>query len=81
MFVSLLKVIYSNCALLGNSTPPFYTNEKIREWLMEVTGGLTGKIIYLIKWAARHIIRNNLTENITKKVLVQALKNIQVNGW
>ncbi|MHA1672160.1 MAG: TniB family NTP-binding protein [Promethearchaeota archaeon] len=81
MFVSLLKVIYKNCALTDASSSPFYTHENIREWLMEVTGGLTGKIIHLIKWAVRYIIRQNLQEKITKKVLVQALKSIQANGW
>lgn len=81
VFISLLKVIYDNCALSDTSSSLFYTNERIREWLMEVTGGLTGKIIHLIKWTARHIIRHNLSENITKKVLICTLKEIQANGW
>ncbi len=80
-FVSLLKIISDDCGFLPSNSASFYSHDGIREWLIQITGGLTGKIIYLIKWAARIIIRKNLPKVITKKVLKQALKSLQANGW
>lgn len=80
-FASLLKIISEDCGFITPKSKPFYSHEGLREWLIEVTGGLTGKIIYLIKWAARYIIRNDLPERITKKILAEVLKTVQANGW
>lgn len=81
-FAALLKIVSDDCGL---ATPagvsPFYINGSIRELILEGTGGLTGKIITLLKWAARHVIRNKLREVITIDVLKQTLKSLQVNGW
>lgn len=79
-FAILLKTIYDYCGLNGKKEV-FYKDEKIREWIIEVTEGLTGKIIYLIKWAVRYIIRNNHDENVTLPILRNALKTIQSKGW
>ncbi|MHA1619358.1 MAG: TniB family NTP-binding protein, partial [Promethearchaeota archaeon] len=46
---ALLKVVYDICDLSGGLKSPFYTQPEIRDWILEVTGGLTGKIIHLIK--------------------------------
>ena len=81
-FAILLKTIYDYCGLYPDGKKEeFYRDEKIREWIIEATEGLTGKIIYLIKWAARYIIRNNQYENITLTILRNALKTIQSKGW
>ena len=80
-FVALLNIISEDCGFSLGQSHPFYSHEGTRKWLMEVTHGLTGKIIHLIKWAARFIIRNNLPEKITKNILEKGLKYIQVNGW
>ncbi len=81
-FAALLKVIYDDCGLHPpTETSPFFTSDEIREWILQVTGGLTGKIIHLIKWGARIVIRNNFPEVITADVLAKALQDLQANGW
>jgi len=81
-FATLLKTVYDDCALMTPAgTSPFYMIESIRELILSSTEGLTGKIISLLKWATRYIIRNHLPENITLDVLKQTLKSLQVNGW
>lgn len=81
-FAILLKTVYNYCGLHSDAnTTLFYKDEKIREWIITATGGLTGKMIYLIKWAARYIIRNNLPEKITLAILRDALQSIQSKGW
>ncbi len=77
-FVILLKTIYSYCGLnLDKNSSVFYKNAKIREWIINATDGLTGKIIYIIKWSARHIIRNNLPEMLTLPIFKKGLKALQ----
>jgi len=81
-FGALLTTIYEDCGLNSlREDLPFYKNGEIREWLVKVTSGLTGKIIHLIKWAARLIIRKSLPENITQEVFQAALAQLQAKGW
>ena len=81
-FAILLKTIYNYCGLYSDEKKKlFYKDEKIREWIIKATGGLTGKIIYLIKWSARYIIRYNLPEIINLRILKMSLKTIQASGW
>ena len=80
-FVAFLKMILVDCGFSTDSRSSFYSQEKNRKWFLEVTEGLTGKIIHLIKWAIRDIIRNHLPERITREVLEEGLQYIQVNGW
>ena len=80
-FVAFLKMILGDCGFSTDSRSSFYSQEKNRQWFLEVTEGLTGKIIHLIKWATRYIIRYHLPERITRDVLEEGLKYIQVNGW
>ena len=80
-FVAFLQMILSDCGFSRESRSSFYAQEKNRKWLIEVTDGLTGKIIHLIKWAARYVIRNNLTDRMTKEILEKGLEYIKVNGW
>ncbi len=77
-FGAFLKMIMQDCNM---ATDSFFTQEKNREWLIEITEGLNGKIIHLVKWAVRFIIRNELPNKISKTVLEQGLKYIKVNGW
>jgi hypothetical protein len=76
---ALLKVIHDICHLTKCGESPFYTKPEIRDWILEVTGGLTGKIIHLLKQATRHIIRHDLPEHLTLEILKQALTEIQTN--
>jgi hypothetical protein len=80
-FGGFLKVIHRICGFSESAITPFYKDEKIRHWILEVTMGLTGKIIHLLKWAARHIIRYQLPESITLAILKHTLKEIQTSGW
>ena len=81
-FCALLMTLNEDCDLHPNTgILPFYADDQIREWILKETEGLTGKIIYLIKWAARYIIRDELPELITMKALKIALKKIQSTGW
>jgi len=80
-FVAFLQMILRDCGVSTDSRSLFYAQEKNRKWFIEITDGLTGKIIHLIKWALRYNIRHHLPKEITKKTLEEGLKYIQVNGW
>lgn len=81
-FCALLMTLNEHCNLHPSTDIlPFYTDDKIREWILKESEGLTGKIVYLIKWAVRYIIRSELPEHITMEVLKIALKKIQSTGW
>ena len=56
IYATLLKTIYDDCDFPNTlEQTPFYMDDGIREWMIKVTGGLTGKIITLIKWAAESL--------------------------
>ncbi len=80
-FVAFLQMILRDCGYSTESRSFFYTQEGNRKWFIEMTEGLTGKIIHLIKWAVRYIIRNNLPERLTRRILEKGLEYIKVNGW
>ena len=80
-FISFVQIILSDCGFPTGSRSSFYTQERNRKWLLQMTEGRTGKIIHLIKWAARYIIRNNLPERMTKQILDRGVEYIKVNGW
>lgn len=80
-FVALLQTVLKDCGFSAEVRTSFYAQEGNRNWLIEVTEGLTGKIIQLIKWAARYSIRNNLPEQMTKQILEKGLEDLKVNGW
>jgi len=48
-FVAFLKMVLEDCGLSTISRSSFYSHEGNRKWLIEVTEGLTGKIIHLMK--------------------------------
>lgn len=81
-FGAFLRTIYEDCDLHPPpESPPFYAEDDIRERILEITGGLTGKIIHLIKWSARDLIRNHQPERITLDVLNATFSEIQAKGW
>jgi Bacterial TniB protein len=82
IYGGLLRTIYEDCNLsLPPGTQPFYTDDDLREKILEITGGLTGKIIHVIKWTARHLIRNHLPETITSDVIDAVFEEIRTRGW
>ncbi len=81
-YVELLKTIFEDCGFQGRrGTPPFYKSDGIREQILQLTGGLTGKIIHLIKWAARQIIRKGYADEITPDLLDETVRLLQAKGW
>ena len=48
----------------------FYTNQKIRELILELVNGQLGKIILLLKWTAISVIRWGHIEVIIKEGLL-----------
>jgi hypothetical protein len=80
-FMAFLQMILKDCALPSNLRGTFFEKEKNREWFINMTGGLNGKIIHLIKWSVRYNIRRGFAEKITKQALKSGLKYIKVNGW
>ena len=80
-FVAFLQAILRDCGFSAESRSSFFAQEENRNWLIDVTGGLTGKIIQLIKWAARYAIRKNFPEEMTKQIIEKGLEDIKVNGW
>lgn len=81
-FAVLLKTVHDDCRLNPPSgSEPFFADDAVREWIADATGGLTGKVIALIKWAARQVIRSGLPEVITIEVLERALRTLQAKGW
>lgn len=80
-FVAFLQMILKDCGFVLETRSSFFAQEEHRNWLIEVTNGLTGKIIHLIKWAARYAIRSNLPERMSKQILEKSLEEIKVNGW
>ena len=81
-FGAFLRTIYEDCDLRPPpGSQPFYVEDNVRERIIELTGGLTGKIIQLIKWCARNLIRNHQPEIITPEALNTAFSEIQAIGW
>jgi hypothetical protein len=80
-FIAFVQIILSDCGFPTGSLSSFYAQERNRKWLIQMTEGRTGKIIHLIKWAARYVIRNNLPERMTKQILDRGVEYIKVNGW
>lgn len=79
-FISFLMTIYNqSCYLtLPNGELAFYKKNEMRELIIELTQGLTAKIIDLVKWAAYHIIDKELPEIITEDILKQISKDLQL---
>jgi hypothetical protein len=81
-FRAFLKTIYLQCDLSPRpGEVPFFADNTIRDWLIEKTGGLTGKLISVIKEATRQVIRKHLPEVLTAKVLERAFELVQAKGW
>ena len=77
-YISFLMTIYNKICYfnLPEGLEPFYKNDEIRELILEVTRGLTGKIIDLLKWTARKIVREHHPEIITKKLLEEVAEEL-----
>ncbi len=84
-YVNFLLTINEEICQLNNrandnginiSSNPFYKNDEIRELILLLTGGLTGKIIDLLKWTSRKIVRYELKEQITAELLKETANEL-----
>ena len=81
-FIKLLKTLHEDCSLRAESTDTaFYKDSQTRDRILEMTDGLTGKIVLLIKWTTRFIIRNGIPEQITLELLEKVYPDIKTRGW
>ena len=81
-FVEFVYTIYNSCGLPsheGNDT--FLDDFRVRKRIIEMTEGLTGKIIHLIKWTARYMVRSRAKGNMNREMLEKAYTQIQATGW
>lgn len=81
-YIKFLLTINDEVCLLNppEDTEPFYKDDQIREVILELTGGLTGKIIDLLKWSSRTVVRKNLPEIITEDILREVADKLILNG-
>ena len=81
-FGKLLAYIDKDLMLETNSNSiPFYKDENIRKIILELTNGQLGKIILLLKWTPRSIIRRGEIEVITEERLKRTAETLKSVGW
>ena len=81
-FIEFVYTVYSGCQIqLDDEEVPFLDDLHVRERIIEMTEGLTGKIIYLLKCTARNMIRNKIEGQMSLDLLEEAYKQIQAKGW
>ncbi len=81
-FGQLLLSINQDLLLNSDETIyPFYKDVKTRKLILDLTNGQLGKIILLLKWTARSIIRKGNDEIITKQGLLETAKSLKSVGW
>ena len=81
-FIKLLHTILNSC---GNIFPKndyeLLKSRNTRLKILELTGGLTGKIIHLLKWTARNMVRNNISGKMTLNLIEKTYLQVQARGW
>ena len=77
-FILFLRTIYNRLELSPLlKTVPFYRDDDTRKLILELTDGLTGRIINLLKWSARDLIRKRQPEVITPNLLRRINEKLQ----
>lgn len=81
-FLEFIYTIYDDCQLQQNDNEVlFFDDIEVRKKIIEMTEGLTGKIIHLFKWTARYMIRNQIPGPMKFDFLEETIKQIQAKGW
>jgi len=81
-FAQLLMTINQDLLLKpSNTSQPFYKDSTIRNLILELTNGQLGKIILLLKWTARTIIRRGDLQIITEIKLLETSQALKSVGW
>lgn len=81
-YISILMSIWEDCHLRPSEDQMrFYSNETIRNQILQLTDGLLGKIVLLIKRIAVNLISNGQPEIITTDQLIVAAKELEMQGW
>lgn len=72
----LLTISEEVCQLQSKNGKSFYKDDEIREKIIMLTRGLTGKIIDLLKWTSRKIVRSQLPDEITVELLIETAEEL-----
>jgi len=81
-FISILIRIIEDCYLdLNPDIEPFFMDEGIREYILDITDGILGKVIMLLKETAWNIFYNQWEEIITLDLLKMTAKQLKSSGW
>lgn len=68
--LSFFSTLYDQLNLSPpDEAKPFYQDYETRKLLLEMTEGHIGKIVKAVLWSARHVIRKELDEIITKELI------------
>lgn len=78
-YTSFLMTIHNQVCRLRppEQAQPFFVDPALREVIIELTNGLTAKIIDLLKYSAREIIRERLPEVITIDLLRRVAEQLK----
>ncbi|MFX0171118.1 MAG: TniB family NTP-binding protein [Candidatus Hodarchaeota archaeon] len=82
-FKRLLVALDRDC-LLHPHLPEgrkWYEDDKLRECILDLSEGLLGKIILLVKFTARHLIRRRKPEIITIAEQTNTAIRLEAVGW
>lgn len=78
-FAGLVMSIYNDLHFRSNDdSSPFYADNEILETIIELTHGLLGGIIHLLKETAIKIIREGISEKITLKILLETARELGI---
>lgn len=81
-FIEFVYTIYDGCQFgPSGKKEAFLDDIRVRKRIIDMTEGLTGKIIHLIKWTARHMIRKRVSGQMTLELLEDTFRQIQAKGW
>lgn len=81
-YISILMSIWEDCHLHpGENQKRFYSDEIIRNQIIQITDGLLGKIVLLLKRIAVNLISNGQPEIITTDQLITTAKELKMKGW
>ncbi|MFQ5980899.1 MAG: TniB family NTP-binding protein [Candidatus Heimdallarchaeota archaeon] len=81
-FIQILMALHIDCELKApEGCEPFYKDSEIRKHILQLSDGLLGKIVLLVKRAARRIIREGLPEDITYSLVTEIAEECRSVKW
>jgi GTPase SAR1 family protein len=81
-YIEFVYTVYADCYIQAiDNDKQFLDDYKTRERIIAMSDGLTGKIITLLKYTARNMIRGEIKGQMTRELLEVTFKQIQAKGW